>query len=155
MTSIGGSAFFDCSSLTSITIPNSVTSIGYSAFWGCSSLASVTIPNSVTKIGEYAFYGCDKLVDVYCYATTPPVTKGEDTFSNYNAFLYVPCESKKAYTVDVVWAKFKFIECISSEDIENVQGDEVQCTKVIKNGQVFILRGDKTYTLTGQETIMP
>ena len=133
------------------TIPNSVTSIGYTAFHGCSSLTSVTIPNSVTSIGESAFYGCDKLVDVYCYATTPPVTKGENTFSYYNAFLYVPCESKKAYMVDAVWGNFKYIECISSEGIEDVQSDEVQSAKVVKDGQVLILRNGKTYTMQGQE----
>ncbi len=61
VTNIGAAAFFDCSSLTSITIPNSVTSIGGSAFYGCKSLTSITIPNSATSIGEYVFYGCNNL----------------------------------------------------------------------------------------------
>ena len=64
VTSIGEYAFFDCSGLTSVTIPNSVTSIGYMAFYNCSGLTSVTIPNSVTSIGHYVFYFCSGLTSV-------------------------------------------------------------------------------------------
>ena len=64
VTSIGDYAFNHCSSLTSITIPNSVTSIGESAFYECSSLAWVTIPNSVTSIGVVAFAGCSSLTSI-------------------------------------------------------------------------------------------
>ena len=58
VTSIEGSSFYDCSSLTSVTIPSSVTSIGAYAFYDCSSLTSVTIPSSVTSIGDHAFRNC-------------------------------------------------------------------------------------------------
>ena len=64
VTSIGDSAFYYCSSLTSITIPNSVTSIGDGAFWDCSSLTSITIPESVTSIGDSAFYYCFSLTSI-------------------------------------------------------------------------------------------
>ncbi len=64
ITSIGSLAFSDCSSLTSITIPNGVTEIEEFAFSGCSSLISITIPASVTKIGYYAFYYCSSLASV-------------------------------------------------------------------------------------------
>ena len=64
VTSIGNSVFSDCTSLQSVTIPNSVTSIGDNAFEYCTSLQSVTIPNSVTNIGEQAFSGCVSLQSV-------------------------------------------------------------------------------------------
>ena len=63
VTSIGGQAFYDCTSLTSITIPGSVTEIG-SAFSGCTSLTSVTIPDSVTKINGFTFDGCTALTSI-------------------------------------------------------------------------------------------
>ncbi len=56
MKTIGDSAFAGCTSLTSITIPDSVTTIGNHAFSNCTSLTSITIPDSVTSIGDSAFY---------------------------------------------------------------------------------------------------
>ena len=58
---LGYFAFEGCSSLTSLTIPSSVTSIDYSAFSGCSGLTSFTIPFGVTSIGSWAFSGCSGL----------------------------------------------------------------------------------------------
>ena len=65
VTSIGDYAFWDCTSLTSVVIPDSVTSIGKQAFDDCTSLTSIEIPDSVTSIGSHAFDGCTSLVDVY------------------------------------------------------------------------------------------
>ena len=64
VTSIGGHAFYWCSGLTSVTIPESVTSIGDYAFYRCESLTSVTIPDSVTSIGSQAFFYCSGLTSV-------------------------------------------------------------------------------------------
>ena len=64
VTSIGSSAFSGCSGLTSIEIPSSVTSIGGYAFWYCSGLTSIEIPNSVTSIGDYAFWYCSGLEQI-------------------------------------------------------------------------------------------
>jgi hypothetical protein len=62
--SIGGGAFGHCSGLTSVTIGNSVTNIGNNAFEDCYSLTNVTIPDSVTRIGGYAFFECSGLTSV-------------------------------------------------------------------------------------------
>ena len=64
VTSIGGSAFYGCKLLTSVTIGNSVTSIGENAFRDCTGLTSVTIGNSVTSIGSDAFRHCTGLTSV-------------------------------------------------------------------------------------------
>ena len=58
VTSIGESAFSDCSSLTSINLPKGVTSIGESAFYGCISLTNISLPDGVTSIGDNAFAQC-------------------------------------------------------------------------------------------------
>ena len=64
ITSIGDSAFRNCTSLTEFIVPDSVTSIGVNAFYNCTNLASITIANGVKSIPNYAFYGCSKLEDV-------------------------------------------------------------------------------------------
>ena len=64
VTAIGSYAFYNCIGLTSVEIPDSVTSIGDCAFTGCSGLTSVVIPDSVTSIGEGAFTGCSGLSSV-------------------------------------------------------------------------------------------
>ena len=79
VTSIGSSAFSGCSGLTAIEIPNSVTSIGYSAFEDCSGLTAVEIPSSVTSIGDEAFSGCSKLTAVEIPSSVTSI--GEWAFS--------------------------------------------------------------------------
>ena len=57
--------FYDCKSLTSVTIPDSVTNIRDGVFWGCKSLTSVVIPDSVTNIGNNVFKECPNLKTIY------------------------------------------------------------------------------------------
>ena len=123
---IGGSAFFGCSSLKSVIIPNSVRSIegwfvneeGYPSYRGafqrCTSLSSVIIGNSVRFIGQNAFKGCSKLDTVICQATTPPDVGLMD--SDYqNSFLsspnviYVPSQSVDAYCRKAYWSVYSDI----------------------------------------------
>lgn len=72
VTRIGSSAFTGCTSLTGVTIPNSVKSIGEYAFSGCSALTGITIPDAVTEIGEQAFFECDHLT---IYGSTDSFTE--------------------------------------------------------------------------------
>ena len=64
VTSIGDDAFYECTNLASVTIPDSVTSIGDYAFYDCLSLTSITIPDSVTSIGTSAFRSCTSLASI-------------------------------------------------------------------------------------------
>ncbi len=64
ITSIGDAAFWNCSALTQVNIPDGVTSIGNSAFSGCSALTKITIPDDVTSIGNSAFSGCSALTEI-------------------------------------------------------------------------------------------
>ena len=90
------------------TIPNSVTSIANSAFYFCSSLTSVEIPNSVTSIGAYAFESCENLKQLISYAEVPPIC-GSSVFSGVNTqecTLYVPYGAKSTYASTDGWNDF-------------------------------------------------
>ena len=87
VTNIGLFAFLGCSGLTSIEIPNSVTSIGDQAFSGCTSLTSVTIPNSVTSIGRSAFSSCSGLTSIEIPNSVTSI--GEGAFSSCSSLTSV------------------------------------------------------------------
>ena len=88
-TKISGYAFSNCSGLTSVTIPDSVTSIGIYAFSGCSGLTSITIPNSVTSIGESAFSSCTGLTSV----TIP------DSVTSIRSWVFFGCSGLTSVTI--------------------------------------------------------
>ena len=85
VTSIGKEAFYNCTGLTSVAIPEGVTNIGDNAFYFCENLSSVTIPDGLTRIGNSSFFCCTSLQSItipnsiksmgsnpfeYCYALT-------------------------------------------------------------------------------------
>jgi len=113
VTDIGSSAFRECSSLTSITFPNSMKRIGNDVFRKCSSLTFITFPNSVTNIGTRAFDRCDNSVVISKIEN--PFNIKTNVFSNYNATLYVPKGTVDKYKATEGWNNFASIEEINNE----------------------------------------
>ena len=152
----------NCNNLTSLTFGNNIIYIGDGAFESCDSLTNIEIPNSVTKIGDYAFYDCYNLTTVTCLATTPPTLLGEDAFRMQFGrvdTLYVPAESIELYQElhqeDTGWKYFYNIlpigsveTAIDNTELPNSNNSE---NKIVRDGQLLILRDGKTYTVQGIE----
>ena len=83
VTSIGDNAFYDCESLQNIVMPDSITSIGDSAFSWCESLQNIVIPDSVTSIGDSAFSFCSSLQNIVIPDSVTSI--GDSAFSNCNS----------------------------------------------------------------------
>ena len=157
VTTIGNHAFYDCDSLTSVTIPNSVTTIGEYAFYDCDSLTYVTIGSSVTSIGDYAFGFCYELQTIYCQSTTPP--SAYNFFANevlMYATLYVPLGTKSAYESVDPWRNFWNIEEMDFNGVEDIAIDESEEMSVSVDGGKIIVNNALNcnvvvYTLAGQQ----
>ena len=148
ITTIGSYAFYNCSTLTSVTIPNSVTEIGGSAFAGCSALTSVTIPNSVTTIGWTAFEYCSSLTSVTI----------SNSVTEIGASAFGDCRSLTSVTIPnsvmtIGWAAFENCSALTSVTIPNsvtTIGDDAfeDCRSLtsvtIPNSVTYI--GDRAFT---------
>jgi hypothetical protein len=89
VTNIGIYAF-SATTLSSVTIPNSVTSIGRGAFDYFTNLTSVKIPDSVSSIGGDAFYGCTSLTSVYFQGNAPSAASSLFLYDNHVTAYYLP-----------------------------------------------------------------
>ena len=168
VTCIGEKAFYGCSALSSINIPNSVTtidhfaftctglysitfpnnlkSIGIGAFDGCTGLTSLTFPNSLESIGTHAFYECNRISTLVSQIENPFPICGKA--SNNRAFaldiynnvtLYVPVGTIKKYKETEGWQDFLFIE-----EIEG-QGGETPEVKQCATPTIYYTNGKLSY----------
>ena len=146
VTSIEDWAFYDCSNLTSITIPNSVTSIGDLAFSGCSGLTSVTIPYSVISIGREAFYKCSGLSSL-------SISNGVTNIGS-GAFWY--CSSLTSVTIPNSVTSIEdhaFYYCSSLTNIIVEEGNTVYDSR--NNCNAIIETATNTLTQGCNSTIIP
>ena len=150
---IGNWAFYNCHELQNLTIPEGVTYIGDGAFYGCTYLEDLTLPASVQSIGDNTFALCAKLQKIVVNAPVPPSIQAKTFFDVKRQIpVYVPDEAVSAYENDSYWGEFD-IQGISHmlQGIDQITNDQSSINKVMMDGQIYILRGDKTYTITGQE----
>ena len=105
--SIDNYAFYLCRYLTGINFPLGLTSIGLASLSNCTSLTEIVLPNTVTYIDKSAFITCTNLQRVKCYAVIPPETNGSVFSSSaYSLPLYVPASSINAYNTTGDWKNF-------------------------------------------------
>lgn len=132
-------------------IPNGIGSIAMVAFADCENLTSIIIPNSVSKIGGWAFDGCSALTSITNYFSAPQKID-DSVFQDINlssCTLYVLKESVNFYKVADVWEDFgQIIGVDAPQSIENTSVD-LKSSKILRDGQIFILRGDKIYNAQG------
>jgi hypothetical protein len=153
---IGNWAFYNCHELQNLEIPEGVTEIGDGAFYGCTYLKNLNLPASVHSIGDNGFAFCSKLQKMVVHAVTPPDIDYK-TFEEVSRQtpVYVPDESVDEYENHPLWKEF-FIQGISNmpqglEEISSsLQGGD-RGRLILHNGQIYIIRWEKVYSVTGQE----
>ena len=153
---IGNWAFYNAHELQNLEIPEGVTEIGDGAFYGCTYLEEMVLPSSVQEIGDNTFALCSKLKKITVNSLTPPTIQAKTFYDVKRQIpVYVPDESVDEYEGDTYWQEFN-IQGISNmpqgldEISSSLQGGD-RGRLILHNGQIFILRGEKIYTVTGQE----
>ena len=151
---IGNWAFYNAHELQHLDIPEGVEEIGDGAFYGCTYLEDMVLPSSIRAIGDNCFALCGKLMKIVCNATTPPAIQAKTFYDvNRQTPAYVPDEAIASYESDEYWQEFDIQGASDLEDAVSYTTNDSAAvvTKVMRNGEVLILRGGKTYTLQGVE----
>ena len=148
---IGSWAFYNCHALQNLTIPEGVTEIGDGAFYGCVYLENVSLPASVQSIGDNTFALCSKVVRMDVDAVLPPEVESKTFYEVSTAApVYVPDESVSTYRAHPVWGQLNIVGKSEVQAIDNIFDSSDNVRKIHRNGQIFILRGEKVYTIDGR-----
>lgn len=113
VTKMYGYTFYECGNLQSVELSDSIELIGEMSFYKCNSFSEITLPASVKTIGGATFYDCDNLSTVDCYATTPPAL-GDDKVFPSDVTIRVPDSAIGAYLQNNMWNKYT-IKSLSGE----------------------------------------
>ena len=151
---IGDWAFYNCHNLRSLTLPEGVTNVGDAAFYGCNYLTEITLPSTIKKVADNAFALCPRMQTMYVNALVPPTIEAK-TFEDVDRAtpVFVPRGTIALYQADQYWSEFFNMaeyDAPSGNLNTAVGNDNHALRKVLRNGQVIILRGDKEYNVMGQ-----
>ena len=142
-----------CGTDQEVVIPEGVTEIGYAAFYGCTYLSELTLPESMQYIADNGFALCSKLRRMNVAASTPP-TVAARTFEDVDRAIpvYVPTESIGLYKTAPIWKEFNIVGRDNAPtSVENTEVHSSNVQKIFRDGQVLIIRDGKTYNAIGQE----
>lgn len=149
VTFISDSAFAYCSSLTNISIPNSVTAIGSFAFEGCTKLESITLPSSLLTISEFLFYDCSQLTTIHI----------PDSVSSIRQYAFYNCGKLETIRIPVSVTSigsYAFDDCPSSMTV-TYSGSKKQWDAITKGSYSDVLENhlicamlEATFTADGE-----
>jgi hypothetical protein len=155
LTTIEWGSFYECSSLTSITIPNSITSIEREVFYGCSSLVSISIPEGVTNIGLEAFQDCSSLASINIPESVTSI--GNYAFSHCSSLKLIKWNTDCPIATDYFDDHFDDLSgrlvLYTTKDVISSDGSEVTTAKkAIYTKEHFSwswgLEGNRWYTIS-------
>ena len=154
VTFISDSAFAYCSSLTNISIPNSVTAIGSFAFEGCTKLESITLPSSLLTISEFLFYDCSQLTTIHI----------PDSVSSIRQYAFYNCGKLETIRIPVSVTSigsYAFDDCPSSMTV-TYSGSKKQWDAITKGSYNGVLENhlvcntlEATFTADGTTFAQP
>ena len=150
---IGSWAFYNCHQLQNLTIPEGVTEVGDAAFYGCTYLEDMVLPSTIQEIGDNGFALCAKLQKIHVKAATPPTIQAKTFFDvNRQIPVYVPDNAVEAYKDDPYWQEFDIQgESKAPSAVDNIPSAVTNTEKIMREGQLLIIRDGKTYNTMGAE----